>query len=60
MECISCGRELTTGDSGPICKICEDKAPNLDKPLMYGWICPRCQTVHSPFTSECTCMPPMV
>jgi uncharacterized OB-fold protein len=33
-----------------------DKLPK--QPLMYGWICPRCGTVHSPFTIQCGCPPP--
>ncbi len=23
----------------------------------FGWICPRCQTVHSPFVISCNCPP---
>ncbi len=33
-----------------------DKLPK--SPLMYGWICPRCGTVHSPFVTRCDCPPP--
>ena len=24
-------------------------------PTEYGWICPRCETVHAPWVSECNC-----
>ena len=30
-----------------------DKLPK--QPLMYGWTCPRCGTVHSPFVMQCGC-----
>jgi len=26
---------------------------------MYGWICPRCGAVHSPFDLRCDCPPPV-
>lgn len=26
---------------------------------MYGWICPRCGAVHSPFELRCNCPPPV-
>jgi len=26
---------------------------------MYGWICPRCGAVHSPFELRCDCPPPV-
>lgn len=28
-------------------------------PAMYGWICPRCGAVHSPFDLRCDCPPPV-
>lgn len=27
-------------------------------PAMYGWICPRCGAVHSPYSTACHCLPP--
>ena len=31
----------------------------INKPnsLLTGWVCPRCQIVHGPFTSSCGCPP---
>lgn len=26
-----------------------------DQDILYGWICPRCQTVHSPDSKQCYC-----
>jgi len=28
-------------------------------PAMYGWICPRCGAVHSPYSTACHCLPPV-
>jgi len=33
-----------------------DKSSN---PVMQGWICPRCGVVHSPFSMQCYCKPPI-
>ena len=30
-----------------------------NKPItMYGWTCPRCMKVHSPYSAQCDCPPP--
>ena len=29
-------------------------------PAIYGWICPRCGVVHSPFVMYCDCPPPSI
>lgn len=26
-------------------------------PSVYGWVCPRCGKVHSPYSIECNCTP---
>jgi len=60
-KCSNCGKELTTSDLPDICITCKNRQFE-DKPKntfgMYGWICPRCGTVHSPFSSRCDCPPP--
>lgn len=58
-KCIYCGNELTTGDTDLICTSCRTKRlqPNT---YLYGWICPRCQKVHSPFSLTCDCPPPYI
>jgi hypothetical protein len=57
MKCLKCGKELTVmagdGYTG-ICKNCKDEVP---KSFLYGWICPRCGKVHSPFSTKCDCPP---
>lgn len=30
---------------------------NNKSPVIYGWICPRCQAIHGPFVSGCGCVP---
>jgi hypothetical protein len=32
----------------------------LNHPTLYGWICPRCGVVHSPFVLQCGCPPPTI
>ena len=35
--------------------------PQSDKgAYLFGWICPRCQKVHSPFDLTCDCPPPYI
>lgn len=64
MKCSSCGKEMqSTGDDfiNGICSFCKLKETNKNQnTLLYGWICPRCQKVHSPFVYECDCPPPMI
>ncbi len=57
-KCILCGRELTTADYYLVCGECNQK--NLQPAIpMQGWVCPRCGKVHSPYSMECNCTPPM-
>lgn len=30
-----------------------------NQPMLYGWICLRCGAVHSPYSTECHCLPPV-
>ena len=65
MKCIKCGKELTSSGDDYLnitCSVC--KLKELTKTIipaspvgMYGWICPRCGQVWSPFTSQCHCPP---
>ena len=58
MKCLQCGKELTTGDGlDMICHNCKMK--DQQQPVLYGWVCPRCGTVHSPFVTQCGCPPPV-
>lgn len=62
MKCTMCGNEMTsTGDdySSGVCFNCKWNKPPQQAPL-YGWICPRCGTVHSPFVLTCGCPPPTI
>jgi hypothetical protein len=27
---------------------------------LFGWECPRCHKIHSPFISSCDCVPPII
>lgn len=57
MKCLKCGSELTCNGTGLICTKCKGESQQI--PEMYGWICPRCGTVHSPFITQCGCPPPI-
>jgi hypothetical protein len=62
MKCIQCGRELSlTGDDyiNGKCSFCKC-LPEEKQSTLYGWICPRCGVVHSPFVTECYCPPPTI
>lgn len=60
MNCLDCGKELTTADplGHWLCRECEQKRKTPPAPMMYGWICPRCGKVHSPYSTVCDCIPP--
>ena len=60
MNCEKCGKEMVTTTIDGLCMECwaesyREKTP----PAMYGWICPRCGAVHSPFDLRCDCPPPV-
>ena len=62
-QCVKCGNRLqTTVDDyvNGLCGFCKHKqeSEKLISPL-YGWICPRCGVVHSPFSAQCFCPPPI-
>lgn len=46
----------TITDFRTIPEVMADFAMSL-QPALTGWICPRCQKVHSPFSTTCDCMP---
>jgi len=48
-RCNFCGR--AAGDTVPA----PDPPPTA--PAMFGWECPRCHMVHSPFVQQCWCPP---
>jgi len=29
--------------------------PTTERPLVHGWICPKCNKIHSPFVLTCDC-----
>jgi len=58
-RCYNCGAELTTGDADGFCSSCRYNYPPKQKPVLTGWICPRCGVVHSPFVTECNCPVPV-
>jgi hypothetical protein len=69
-NCIFCQSELTTVDVDGICISCKNagfdiKIPHVVNtenliPSTIGWICPRCQVVHSPYKYSCDCLPPSI
>ena len=60
-KCIYCGAGLTTGDADLMCTSCRMKRQlSGEIPYLYGWICPRCQKIHSPFSLTCDCPPPYI
>ncbi len=57
--CLQCGINLTTGDSDGYCFKCKEYRKLL-KPMITGWVCPRCGAVYAPHINECSrCNPPM-
>lgn len=60
MKCIKCGKEVETITLDGMCEDCWSKQLEKEYPsAMYGWICPRCGIVHSPFVQQCGCPPPI-
>jgi DNA-directed RNA polymerase subunit RPC12/RpoP len=55
MKCLNCGSELQTGDTDMNCSKC--RANMNQNNILYGWICPRCGKVHSPYSTQCDCPP---
>lgn len=56
-NCISCGKELTSGDGSlMMCGQCRTKA-QFPIPVNMGWICPVCGRGNSPSTTTCLCQP---
>ena len=66
--CRICGQPLdTTANDGYAHTACKNKeTPKINEfeivtPLNSGgWICQRCQNVHAPWVSKCTCTPPTI
>jgi len=41
-----------------LCENCKEKIKNNNQIFYnYGWICPKCGAVLSPYTTSCTCSP---
>jgi len=64
MKCCQCGTELTQDEmqsTACVCNNCRNgKYLMTPKPGTfgnYGWICPRCGKVHSPYSTVCDCSP---
>ena len=58
-KCISCGKELMTGDGlGHECWDCKNKKESQKQSNagLAGWICPVCGRGLSPYTSVCPCV----
>lgn len=36
----------------------ENEDKNVHPLVMFGWTCPRCATVHSPYSAQCFCPAP--
>lgn len=59
MKCPYCeAQELCSGDVDGMCSACRNKAAahSQQPPIFvmnYGWVCPKCGYVYSPFTAEC-------
>jgi uncharacterized OB-fold protein len=52
MRCVKCGQELTTGDGLGLCNACKNET-ELKTPKQFGWICPRCGRVYTPWRPKC-------
>lgn len=66
MICPNTARECVYDKTSAPCSLgtfCKNGIPNsvpTPPPSLIGWICPRCQTVHSPFIPQCGCQPPSI
>lgn len=59
MNCEKCGKEMTTTTIDGLCMECWSEGyREKNHPAMFGWVCPRCGAVHSPFDMRCDCPPP--
>ena len=58
MKCYICNNELATGDviKDGLCNRCREEQKQQQNNYLYGWICPRCLKVHSPFVQDCDCV----
>lgn len=54
--CQICGG-LVSGDPGFPVHDCVHKPISKAETHLFGWECPRCHRIHSPFVSECYCYP---
>lgn len=55
-HCAICGKPLFQGQGTTTqVEICSGHEPQ--PPLMRGWVCPKCGSGLSPFTSRCPCVP---
>lgn len=60
-HCSKCGHQLSSSADdfmNGLCSLCKAESVKV-QPLFYGWICPRCGVVHSPFSTQCNCPPPV-
>ena len=60
MRCRVCNKVLDPFSDDTLAEMCWEHSssnPNnkVDKSSLYGWICPRCMAVHSPFVLRCDC-----
>ncbi len=57
-ECKDCGHLFTLPREDPNKETMPTLTiPNKELVIKYGWVCPRCGKVNSPFTKQCNCGP---
>lgn len=60
MNCKKCGKVITITTIEGLCMECwPESYREKNPPTMYGWVCPRCGAVNSPFSLKCDCPPPI-